>query len=174
MFVIKTNEWVPNCTLYFDVIWCSFKLSFALLYRSSFSLSSKMKLFLSSLKKFRISKLNTIQSWLVLGKRTNCGRNSSWGQFIFQNKANYQLEVFVFTNATPRMQTHDLKSKFMNSFEESITESGSGDITLWQVGLWVLFACNIPSVVFRVIVSLDFRIVSPVCQPYHLMLFRGW
>ena len=49
---------------------------------------------------------------------------------FFQNKANYQLEVFVFTNATPRMQTHDLKSKFMNSFEESITESGSGDITL--------------------------------------------
>jgi len=49
---------------------------------------------------------------------------------MFQNKANYQLEVFVFTNATPRMQTHDLKSKFMNSFEESITESGSGDITL--------------------------------------------
>ena len=175
MFVIKTNESVPNRTLYFDVIWCSFKLSFALLYRPSFSLSSKMKLFLSSLKKFRISKLNNdIQSWLVLGKRTDCGRNSSWGQFMFQNKANYQLEVFVFTNATPRMQTHDLKSKFMNSFEESITESGSGDITLWQVGLWVLFACNIPSVVFRVTVSLDFRIVSPVCQPYHLMLFRGW
>ena len=150
MFVIKTNESVPNRTLYFDVIWCSFKLSFALLYRPSFSLSSKMKLFLSSLKKFRISKLNNdIQSWLVLGKRTDCGRNSSWGQFIFQNKANYQLEVFVFTNATPRMQTHDLKSKFMNSFEESITESGSGDITLWQVGLWVLFACNIPSVVLR-------------------------
>ena len=63
---------------------------------------------------------------------------------MFQNKANYQLEVFVFTNVKPRMQTHDLNSKSMNSFEQNITECGTGDITLLQVGLYVLFACNIP------------------------------
>jgi len=66
------NQWmVPNRTLYFDVIWCSFKLSFALLYRSSFSFSSKMKLFLSSLKKFRISKLNNNYPELISSWQTN-------------------------------------------------------------------------------------------------------
>jgi len=54
----------------------------------------------------------------------------SCGQLIFRSKVNFQLEVFVFTNAKPRMITHNLNSKSMNSSEENIAESDSGDITL--------------------------------------------
>ena len=97
-------------------------MEISFLWRPSFFLSSKMKLFLSSTKDFRMSRLINIIPELISSWQTDI----LWSQIKLWS-ISFSNNV-TFTNlrySCSQMQSHDLNSKSMNSSEENSTESDS-------------------------------------------------